>query len=407
MKTKHYIAALCVCLATLAAFSFILNFWNRAPEGSVLKVGFIYAEDESTPYTANFIRAQTELEKALGSRIQTFVRSNVPGKEMTEPLWELLQRGCGIIFTNVNSNQVGEVAEQFPEAQVCQVSAADMEQTVTPANYHTFNGAAYEGSYISGVAAGMKLRQLLDSGSITPAEALIGYVGSQKNTETISGFTAYLLGARTVAPEAVMRVCYTGAGSSYSREKEAAEKLLKENCVIIAQGTSTIGPVIACQEAAHTREVWHTGVHESMTDLAPNVSLTGYRINWAPYVLGAVRAVMNRRSIESTVEGRAFGQDMCAGFERGWVEMLEVNRMTAADGTEEKINNLVDSLRAGKTQVFQGNYTGVDPDNPEDTIDLRTGYLENQDSSVAGFHYILKNCITIETDNTDSESSQE
>ncbi len=393
---KYYLAALCICLATILAFSFIQDVWHQTPMGAVTKVGFIYAEDESTPNTSNFMRAQLELEQVYGSRIEVLTMNNVREKDIQEPLWEMLYKGCKIIFTNVKSSLTGEMAAQYPDAQICQVSAYGTEQSVVTSNFHTFNGAIYEGSYVCGIAAGMKLRQMLDSGKLQPSEALLGYVGTFGNTEDISAFTAFLLGVHTMAPEASMRVRYTGVRSSYSLEKKTAASLLEEGCRIIAQGTYTIGPAIACQEATKKTEVYHVGLHENMIDQAQAASLIGARIDWSPYVLGATEAVLDRKPIEKTVDGHFYGNDMWDGFDNGWVKMLELNQQIAAPGTEEKIAAAVKNLQSGSITIFSGNYTGVDPDNPEDTINLRNGYEENSRSSIPTFHYILSDYITIE-----------
>ena len=94
---KYIIATACVCLAVLTAASFIFGFWSRSPEEGVLKVGFVYAEDESTPYTRNFVQAQRLLAEEYGDRVEVLVKSNVLSREAEEPLRDLIRRGCGVI----------------------------------------------------------------------------------------------------------------------------------------------------------------------------------------------------------------------------------------------------------------------------------------------------------------------
>ena len=133
-----------------------------------------------------------------------------------------------------------------------------------------------------------------------------------------------------------------------------------------------------------------------MMDVAPSCALVSIRTNWAPYILEAVKAVMNSQTIEDAVNAHVHGRDLSAGFESGWVELLELNRFTAAEGTEEKVARAVEGLKRGRIQVFSGNYTGVNPRNRADTIDLSAGYTENSNSSNPSFCYILKDCITVE-----------
>jgi basic membrane protein A len=212
----------------------------------------------------------------------------------------------------------------------------------------------------------------------------------------VSGFTAFLLGVRSVAPEATMRVRYTYAWSSYNREKACAKALIDEGCVVIGQHTDTIGPAMACEEAKGSRPVIHVGYNQSMVDIAPSTSLISTRVNWTPYVVGAVEALLEGREIEKSIPGDVFGNDMCAGFDHNWVELTELNRQLAPYGAEEKLAKAVDALRRGTLEVFKGNYIGVDPDDPSDTVDLSKGYRENANSSWPTFHYLLKDVITVE-----------
>ena len=152
-----------------------------------------------------------------------------------------------------------------------------------------------------------------------------------------------------------------------------------------------------CEEAAAAgRRVYHIGYHQSMMDVAPSSALVSIRTNWAPYIIQTVQAVMNNQEIEESVTGNVHGRDMSAGFDAGWVELLEMNRFVAAEGTEVKVEKTIDALKKGRLKVFYGNYIGVNPMNPADTIDLNREYIECQYSSRPSFNYILKDCVIIE-----------
>lgn len=394
---KFFLPTVIICVLVLAALSFITGFWDNAPKINVTRVGFVYSEDESTPYTANFVKAQRALEDEYGDRVQVMVKSNVLNRESEQPMRELIRGGARILFINMDTDIPITLAREFPDVQFCQVSLPSISMEGTPENYHTFNGEIYQARYISGIAAGMKLRQLLDSGALLPQDALVGYIGANASTEVISGYTAFLLGVRSVAPEATMRVRYTGSWSNYAAEKEQTRELIDEGCVIIAQHVNTTAPAVACEEAVSAgKTVYHVGYHQSMMDIAPSCALVSIRTNWAPYVIQAVRAVMSGTAIENTVEAHEHGRDLSAGFESGWVELMELNKFIAAEGTQEKIDNAIEGLKKGKIRVFSGNYTGVNPLNASDTIDLNEGFTENQYSSNPSFGYILKDCITVE-----------
>lgn len=396
MKRVYMITVL-TCLAILAVFLCCFRLLNLMGGREHLTVGFIYDNDESTPYTYNFSLAKDAVEKKYGDRVDILTCSNVLDDEMEEPLRELADKGCDIIFFNGYSELVRELAPEYPNIQFCQTSYMDMSNQTVPPNYHTFKGEAYQGRYVSGIAAGVKIRQMILDGTISEDEAVVGFVAAFPTSEVISGYTAYLMGVRSVVSQAVMRVCYTGTWSSYAQEKSAAARLIDEGCIVISQHTDTIGPAIACEEASENKEVYFVGNNQSMSEVAPGTSLVTSRICWEPYVLSAVEAVMMNESIESIVTGRIHGTDVSAGFEKGWVEMEDLNMQVAASGTEEAMNRAIDRFKRGSGDfVFKGNLTGINPDDPSDTIDLRNGYRENANTSYPLFHYILTDIITIE-----------
>jgi basic membrane protein A len=136
-----------------------------------------------------------------------------------------------------------------------------------------------------------------------------------------------------------------------------------------------------------------------MVDVAPATTLASIRTNWVPYILGAAEAVMNGQIIEEAVPGHVHGNDISAGFEQDWVQILELNRQAVADGTEDKMNQLIENFKKEKVDVFRGKYTGVNPEDPSDTIDLTLGFKETEHSSSPSFRYILNECVIEERTN--------
>ena len=393
---RVYITTALTCVVMLAAFFGLLRLLDLSGGKGNLKVGFIYDNDESTPYTYNFSLAKDALEKKYGESIEILTCSNVLDDEMEEPLRDLASKGCDIIFFNGYSETVMKLAPEYPDIEFCQTSYMDMYGKTVPENYHTFKGEAYQGRYVSGIAAGMKIKQMITDGVISENQALVGFVAAFPTSEVISGYTAFLLGIKSVVPQAEMRVCYTYTWSSYAQEKSVAKKLIDDGCVIISQHTDTIGPAIACEEASQKKEVCFIGFNQSMSEVAPAVSLVTSRVCWEPYVLGAVEAVKMDKKIESVVAGNIHGTDISAGFDKGWVEMVDLNQQVAAPGTEDAMNNAINQFKKGKKDfVFKGNYIGVNPDNPSDTYDLSKGYIENQNSSYPLFNYMLSEIITV------------
>ena len=403
MKKKWFLTVV-VCAVVLLASTLVSDFWNREQKENVVRVGFIYSEDESTPYTANFVRAQYALEEEFGDKVEILSRSNVLSRDAERPMLELIHAGCRILFINLDTDIPVTLAREYPNVIFCNMSMPDVSIEGTTDNFHTFNGEVYQARYVSGIAAGMKLQELVenskasaDTADLNPADGLIGFVGANSTAEVISGYTAFLLGVRSVVPEATMRVRYTGSWGNYDAEKERTKELINEGCLIIAQHVNTSAPAVACEESTKAgHPVYHVGYHQSMLDTAPSCALVSVRTNWIPYVTEAVQAVMSGRKIENYVPGNVHGRDMSAGFDYGWIELLDLNGYAAAPGTKEATDKAIAALKKGKLSVFSGEYIGVNPRNSGDTIDLREGFTENEFTSNPTFNYVLRDCIIVE-----------
>ena len=396
-RREHLVAVISAAAVIAAVVGIRLTFFTEEPEQQI-KVGFVYVDDESTAYTYNFLRAQNAVDAAFDAQVESIPKYNVPEGKETDALQELADAGCELIFTT--SYGYGEGTKKFaaehPEIQFCQATCNNANSEPVLENYHNFMGEIYQGRYVSGVVAGLKLQELIEEGLLTPDEAKIGYVGAFPYAEVISGYTAFFLGVRSVVPEAVMTVKYTNSWNDYMLEKKYAEQMIREGCVIISQHSDTAGPAVACEQTDASQIVYLASYNQSMADVAPSTYLTGCKINWEHYILAAVEAVLSDKKIEECVNGTVHGQDVGAGFDQGWVEMLELNRVIAPVGTQQKIDETIEAFRQGKIHVFQGDYIGVNPYDETDTYDLNQGYEENADSSAPSFGYVLKDVITIE-----------
>ncbi len=394
-KIIWVVIASLICILEFFAYRHLeekIDFGHKS-----ITVGLIVDGDESTPYSENFIRAMDTMKMEFGDDIDIMIRCNVPYEDVDEVLRELADKGCDIIFTNSYGygETVKAVAAEYPGVQFCQATCDNADKSIV-SNYHTFMGEIYEGRYIAGMVAGLKLTELIDKGVIIPEEAWIGYVGAYPYPEVISGYTAFLLGARQTCPSARMRVKYTNTWTSYMKEKEIAGELIDEGCIIISQHSDTIGPAVMCESAETDHPVFHVGYNQDMIDVAPTTSLIGTRINWTPYIRDAIKATMNNRKIEEVIRGHVHGNDIGAGFEKGWVEMLELNPAIAPEGGAELVNRSIEDFKNGRIHVFRGDYIGLNPTDPSDSWDLNTEYPENSDSSAPTFRYILKDVIVVE-----------
>ena len=318
-----------------------------------VKVGLICIGDENDQgYTYNFIRgkeAATEALKANGIDVEWVVKWNIGEDSGCEDAnIELAEEGCDLIINNSFGFEpfMLKVAPDYPEIEfiACtnQASWGDGLE-----NTHNAFANIYEGRYLAGVVAGMKLQQMIDDGEITADQAVIGYVGAFSFAEVISGFTAYYLGARSECPSATMKVQFVGSWSDATEEANAASALADMGCVMISQHSDNTTPATTAQ----SKGVFHTGYNNDMISVASEASLIGTRIDWAPYFEYAISSVAN---------GGSFDQDWCHGMDMGAVVMTPLNEDIAAPGTAERLAEVEDQIRSGELQVFDTSTFTVD-----------------------------------------------
>lgn len=399
IKKKHIITVVTALVMLLICFVVLKQF--HVQDERVYRIGFIYNGDHSNAYTANFVKAQQDIEEKFGDRVEVLAKFNVADREggvdVQRALDQLVEEKCDLIFATSYGycTYVKACAEKHPEIQFCQATGDNANIEPYLGNYHTFMGRIYEGRYISGVVAGLKLKEMIENGEITEDEAILGYIGAFPYAEVISGYTAYYLGAASVLPGVKMKVCYSNSWSDYVVEKKYATRLIEDGCVIISQHSDTAGVASACENTDVSQHIYNISYNVSMADVAPTTYLTGCRIEWSPYMVAAVEALLNQMEIESTQEGDIHGLDSCAGFDHGWVQMLERNGLKIAPGTEEVIQEIIEKFEKKELDIFKGDYVGVDPFDSSDTIDLNQGYKENELLSAPSFHYVLKDVIEI------------
>lgn len=383
-----YAVTLAAALLMIGAAAVINS--RRIKEEKHIKVGYIYVADASNPYTCNFIKAQKLIEETYGDQVESVIEYNVTEGNEGPAVERLISAGCELIFGTSYGygSSLKEAAAVHPEIQFCAATSDNAENPVVP-NYHTFMGRIYEGRYISGCVAGMKIKELTENGTISGKDVKIGYVGAFPYAEVISGYTAFYLGVKSVVPDVTMKVRYTYSWSDYAAEKRIAKELIEENCIIISQHSDTMGPAVACEEAIGSRLVHHVGYNQSMLDIAPRTSLTGCRINWAPYMLSAAGAVLEDKDIESVQQAVQYEQDACAGFDYDWVEMLEMNEVLVNEEMRNEIDRYIREFIESPHTVFTGEYKGVNPYNENDVIDLADSYEENEFQSAPSFCYVL------------------
>ena len=309
---------------------------------SDLTLGFIFLHDENSTYDLNFINAAREAQAALGlSDDQVIFKTNVPeSNECYEAALDLVDRGCDIIFADSFGHEpfILQAARENPEVQFCHATGTTAH-TEGVANFHNAFASIYEGRYLAGIAAGMKLNEMIAAGEFKAEDAKIGYVGAYTYAEVISGYTSFFLGARSVCPTATMEVQFTGSWYDETAEKEAATTLINRGCKLISQHADSMGAPTACETAG----VPNVSYNGSTVAACPNTFIVSSRINWAPYYEYVVECVTG---------GKEIGADWTGTLATGSVELSEINEKAAAAGTADAIAAAKSDIESGKLHVF-------------------------------------------------------
>ena len=180
-----------------------------------IKVGFIFLHDETSTYDLNFMNAAREACTGLGmvEGEDFLIKTNIPeGQECYDAACELVDAGCNIIFADSfgHESYMIQAAREFPDVQFCHATGTHAHAEGL-SNYHNAFASIYEGRFLGGVAAGLKLNEMIESGKITAEQAKVGYIGAFPYAEVVSGFTSFFLGVRYVCPSATMEVTFTNS----------------------------------------------------------------------------------------------------------------------------------------------------------------------------------------------------
>lgn len=363
-----------------------------------IKVGFIFLHDENSTYDLNFINAAKAAIEALGlTEDQYEFRTNIPeGQECYDAAAELADDGCNIIFADSFGHEpfIIQAAQEFPDVQFCH-STGTRAHTEGLANYHNAFASIYEGRYLAGVVAGMKLNEMIENGEITADQAKMGYVGAFTYAEVLSGYTSFYLGAKSVCPSVTMDVTFTGSWYDQTAEYEAAVNLINNGCVLISQHADSMGAPSACEE----NDVPNVSYNGSTASACPETYLVSSRIDWAPYYEYAINCVIN---------GEAIDADWTGTLNTGSVVLTELGK-NVAEGTQEAVDEAMAALEDGSLHVFDtSTFTkdgktltsymadvDTDADNTPDTEAISDGYFHESEYRSAPYFDIQIDGITL------------
>ena len=343
---KKFLALLLALVMALSLFA--CGKKDNDADKAKVKVGFITLHDENSTYDKNFINGAKEAIKNLGLTDADYIlKTNIPeGQECYETACDLAEQGCNIIFADSFGHEgfMIDAAKKYENVQFCH-STGTRAHTEGLKNYHNAFASIYEGRYLAGIAAGLKLNEMIDAGQFTKEQAKMGYVGAFTYAEVISGYTSFYLGAKSVCPTVTMDVTFTGSWYDEALEKEGAQKLIDMGCKLISQHADSMGAPTACENAG----IPNVSYNGSTGKACPNTYIISSRINWAPYYEYAIKAVM---------EGKTIDTDWTGDLATGSVVLEEINDAVAAKGTAEAIADAKAKLEKGEIHVFDcANFT--------------------------------------------------
>ena len=352
--------------------------------------------DENSTYDLNFITAAKQACEKLG--VEAVIKTNIPeGQECYDTAADMADGGCRIVFADSfgHEDYMIQAAKEFPDVQFCH-STGTKAHTEGLDNFHNAFASIYEGRFLAGVAAGMKLNEMIEKGEITEDDCKIGYVGAYTYAEVVSGYTSFFLGVRSVCPSATMEVTFTGSWYDETAEKEGATKLINDGCVLLSQHADSMGAPTACENAG-IPDVSYNG---STKDACPNTFIVSSRIDWTPYYEFAITAAMNGEEIPA---------DWTGDLATGSVVLTDVNEQAAAPGTAEAIEEVKAQLESGEIHVFDTSAFTVegeplesymadvdsDPEYTPDTEVISDGYFHESEYRSAPYFDLMIDGITL------------
>ena len=333
-KIFAVVLALVLCLSVFACAA--------SADVSNVNLGVILLHDEDSTYDLNFINGVYEAVESLGlTEDQLIIKRNIPeSNECYEAALDLVDEGCTIIFADSFGHETFmlQAAKECPDVEFCHATGT-MAHTEKLANFHNAFAAIYEGRYLAGIAAGMKLNELKQNGQLKGEVPMMGYVGAFTYAEVISGYTSFYLGAKSVCPDVQMKVQFTGSWYDEKEEKTAAEALINAGCDLISQHADSMGAPTACENAG----IPNVSYNGSTIESCPNTFIVSSRINWAPYF----EYIVNQQAA-----GEAIATDWTGTIATGSVVLTDINTKAAAAGTVEAIEAAKTALENGEIKVF-------------------------------------------------------
>ena len=322
---------------------------------SDMKIGIILVGDETEGYSKAHMDGISEAAAELGLSDNIIWKYKVPeDSSCYEAAVDLVGQGCSIVVSNSYGHQtfMVQAAMDYPDVTFVSMTG-DFAAISGCSNFKNAFTKIYQSRYVSGVVAGLKLKELMESGELSAdtqpnsfdadGNVKIGYVGAFSYAEVVSGYTAFYLGIKSVVDNAVMEVKYTNSWFDIDKEAAAAEALVANGCVIVGQHADSTGAPAAVQKLLDAGTICYSvGYNIDMLETAPTAALTSPTNNWAVYYKYAFETVMNGGDVVA---------DWAEGYNEGAVGITDLGP-SCAEGTAEKVAEVEAALKDGSLNVF-------------------------------------------------------
>lgn len=326
---------------------------SAAVDTSAVKIGVILVHDENTGYDFAHIEGIKTAAAAVGIDPDTQIiwKYNVAEDEgCYDTATDLVEQGCTTIFSDSYGHQsyMLQAATENPDVTFVSMTGDNAALSTLPNLKNAFN-YTFESRYVSGVVAGMKLKELVDAGTVADTNKnadgtiKIGYVGAYPYAEVVSGYTAFYLGVKSVVENVSMSVSYTNSWYDPTAEAEAANALISSGCIIISQHADSTGAPSACEAALKSgTPVYCVGYNVDMLSVAPTSALTSAQNNWSVFYTYAFNCIL---------KGEEIATDWASGYADGAV-MISALGASCAAGTAEKVAEVEAAIKDGTLSVF-------------------------------------------------------
>lgn len=321
-------------------------------DAEVFKIGVMLTGGVDDLECNVHIRAIKEAAKELNIKDSQIVyRYSVKGNEACyDTANELVSLGCGLIISNGYRHQsyLSLAANEHSDVEFV-VIGGDTAKSVDRDNFHNACTSIYEARYISGVAAGYKILDMLEKDLITPADfdddgnLMIGYVGTLPSAAATSSYTAFYLGVKSVYEDVSMCVQFANKRSDLEAEISTATQLIEQGCIILAQHNGSHGVATAVRMAQDSGKArYYVGFDNDTSDVCPDGQIIYAQNIWSVYYKQLLSQVINGENIPT---------DYLLGFNEGAISVSPVNEHCLAD-VQDEIDAVTQQIVDGELHVF-------------------------------------------------------